>query len=479
VTEVDAVVVGSGPNGLTAAVALAGAGLKVVVLEAADAPGGGLRTEEVTLPGFRHDMGATVHAVALASPAFRTLDLSREGLAYAQPEVPLGHAIAPGRSVLLHRSAAETAAGLGRDRSSWEHVVGGFAEHWDGLAATILDLTAVPPHSLREFVRLGVYGSPAATTPMRWVFREEETKALFAGLAAHALLPLDSLVTAGFGIFLGALGHSVGWPVAVGGSQSIADALLARLRSLGGELVTRHRVDSLAALPSARAVLLDMTPRQLLAIAGDHLAPWYARRLSRWRYAPGVFKIDWALGGPVPWLDPSLGAAGTVHIGGPGATVVASERAVARGAISDEPFLLVVQPSIADPSRAPAGKQTLWAYLHVPNGWDGDGTERIESRIETFAPGFRERILGRHVMGPAALEAWNANLVGGDIGGGATDWRQLVSRPRMSFTPWRIPSVGAGGRSELYLASSSALPAGGAHGMGGWLAAKAALKRLG
>jgi phytoene dehydrogenase-like protein len=477
VTDVDAVVVGSGPNGLTAAVALAQAGLRVTVLEAADSPGGGLRTQELTLPGFRHDLGATVHAVALASPAFRDLDLSREGLAYAHPAVPLGHALAPGRSVLLHRSAAETATGLGRDGRKWERVVGGFGARWESLAATILDLTAVPPHSLLELARLGIYGAPAATTPMRWVFREEETRALFAGLAAHALLPLDSLVTAGFGIFLGALGHGVGWPVAVGGSQSIADALVARLRSLGGELVTGHRVDSLDGLPSARAVILDVTPRQLLAIAGDRLAPRYARRLARWRYAPGVFKMDWALDAPVPWLDPSLASVGTVHIGGSGAEVIESERAVANGGIFDAPFLLVVQPSIADPSRAPEGKHTLWAYLHVPNGWTGDATERIESRIEAFAPGFRERIVGRHTMGPAALETWNANLVGGDIGGGATDWRQLVSRPRISTEPWRIPSIGPGG-SQLFLASSSTLPAGGAHGMGGWLAAKSVLRHV-
>lgn len=381
--------------------------------------------------------------------------------------------------MLLHRSSAETAAGLGRDGDEWNRVIGGFGARWESLAATILDLTATPPHSPPELMRLGHYGGPSATTPMRWVFREGDAKALFAGLAAHASVPLNSLATAGFAIFLGALGHGVGWPVAVGGSQSIADALVARLRSLGGEVVTGQRVNSLAALPSARVVVLDVTPRQLLAIAGDQLVAGYARRLSRWRYGPGVFKVDWALDGAVPWLDPSLHFAGTVHIGGSGDAVVASERAVAGGAISDEPFLLVVQPSLADPSRAPVGKQTLWAYLHVPNGWDGDATERIESRIEAFAPGFRELILGRHAMGPAALEAWNANLVGGDIGGGAMNWRQLASRPRVSLTPWRIPSVAVARRGELYLASSSALPAGGAHGMGGWLAARAALKRLG
>jgi phytoene dehydrogenase-like protein len=472
-TDVDAVVVGAGPNGLVAAVALAEAGWKVVVFEAADVPGGGLRTEELTLPGFRHDIGATVLPLAVASPAFRALGLEREGLELAHPPVALGHALAPGSSVLLHRSASDTAAGLGRDGRRWERTLGGLGERWQGLAGSVLDPTALPPNAPRELIEFGFHGLWPATLSMRTAFREEPTRALFAGLAAHAILPLGSLLTAGIAVFMAGLAHGVGWPVAVGGSQSVADALVARLRSLGGEVRTGHRIRSLDELPSARATLLDLTPRQVLAIAGDTLPGGYSRRLSRWRYGPGVFKVDWALDGPIPWLDPQLAGAGTVHIGGSSAAMVASERAVAHGRMSDEPFVLLVQASVADATRAPEGKHTVWAYCHVPHGSTHDETESIEARIEAFAPGFRERILGRHTMSPAALEAWDANLVGGDIGGGMADWRQLASRPRLSLTPWATPVPG------LFLCSSSTLPAGGAHGMGGWNAAQTVLKRFG
>jgi phytoene dehydrogenase-like protein len=470
VTDVDAVVVGSGPNGLVAAVALAEAGWKVVVLEAAARAGGGLRTEEVTLPGYRHDIGATVHAMALGSPAFRALHLDLE---LAHPGIPLGHALEPGKSVLLHRSAAETAAGLGRDGRRWERVIGGLGERWEGLADSVLDLTALPPRAPRELLEFGWNGVWPATATMRFAFKEEPARALFAGVAAHAVLPLGAFVSAGFGIVLAAFAHGVGWPVAVGGSQSVADALVTRLESLGGEVRTGHRVTSLDELPSARATLLDVTARQFRTIAGERLRGGYARRLERWRYAPGVFKVDWALDGPVPWLDPALADAGTIHVAGHSATVVASERAVARGTLTDEPFVLFVQPTVADPSRAPAGKHTAWAYIHVPNGWEGDATELIESRIERFAPGFRDRILARHALGPAALEAWNANLVGGDIGGGSTDWRQLLARPRLGLTPWATPL------RDVFLCSSSTLPGGGVHGMSGWNAAHAVLKRFG
>lgn len=471
--DVDAVVVGAGPNGLVGAVALAETGLRVLVLEAAERPGGGLRTEALTLPGFRHDVGAAVHALALASPAFRALDLGREGLAFAHPATPLGHALEPGRSVLLQRSATETAAALGRDAHRWTRVMGGLADRWSGVAASALDPTAFPPHSTGDLARLGMHGAWPATWTMRTAFRDEPARALLAGLAAHATLPLDAVLTSGFGIVLGALAHAVGWPVAIGGSQAIADALVARLSALGGEVRTGHRVRSLAELPTARATLLDVGPRQLLALAGDRLPAGYARRLAGWRDAPGVYKLDWALDGPIPWQDPALTAAGTVHIGGSAATVVASQRAVARGAIAREPFVLLVQPSVADATRAPAGKQTAWAYCHVPNGWDGDATALVESRIEAFAPGFRDRVIGRHAMGPAALEAWDANLVGGDIGGGSSDWRQFFARPRWSRSPWVTPIPG------VYLCSASTLPGGGVHGMGGWHAARAALRHLG
>ncbi len=472
-TDADAVVVGAGPNGLVAAVALAEAGLRVTLLEAAERPGGGLRTEELTLPGFRHDIGATVHALALASPAFRALDLTREGLAFAHPAIPLGHAIAPGDSVLLHRSVADTAAGLGRDGRRWAGVIGGLGAHWEGLAESVLELTHLPPRAPLTLLDFGMHGLFPATFPIRFAFHEEPARALLAGLAAHAALPLGALGSAAFGIVLGALAHGVGWPVAVGGSERVADALVARFASLGGELVTGHRVASLDRLPSAPMTILDVGARQFAAIAGDRLPSGYRRRLEGWRSGPGVFKLDWALDGPIPWADPALASAGTVHLGGPAAAVVASEAAVHRGRISEEPYVLLVQPTVADPSRAPAGKHTAWAYIHVPNGWDGDATSLIESRVEAFAPGFRERILGRHAFTPAALEAWDANLVGGDIGGGSNELRQLFARPRLSRTPWRTPLPG------VYLASASTLPGGGVHGMSGWNAAKDALRRLG
>jgi phytoene dehydrogenase-like protein len=467
-TDLDAVVVGAGPNGLVAAVALAQAGLKVTVLEAAGRPGGALRTEELTLPGYRHDVGATIHALAIASPAFRALNLPVE---FAHPMVPLGHALTPSETVLLHRDAAETAAGLGRDERRWRDVIGGLGEHWEGLAESVLDLTHLPPRAPLDVVNLGWHGILPASFAIRAVFREAPAKALFAGLAAHAILPLSAIGSATFGLVLGALAHGVGWPVAVGGSQRIVDALVARLAAHGGEIVTGHRVTSLASLPSARITILDVDARQFARIAGGRLPVPYRRRLERWRYGPGIYKLDWALDGPIPWADPRLADAGTVHIGGSGEAVIAAEATVHRGRLPEEPFVLLVQATVADASRAPAGKHTAWAYVHVPKGWEGDATLVIENRIETFAPGFRERILGRHAFSPRELEAWDANLVGGDIGGGSNDWRQLVARPRLGFAPWRTPIP------DVWLASASTLPGGGAHGMSGWLAAHDALKR--
>ncbi|WP_439564126.1 phytoene desaturase family protein [Microcella sp.] len=471
-SDVDAVVVGAGPNGLVAAVRLAEAGLRVLVLEAADRPGGGLRSEQLTLPGFVHDLGATVHALGLASPAMRALDLGREGLELVHPPTPLGHAIDAGRSALLHRSIDATAEGLGRDGRAWRGMLARLSANWPGLAASVLDPTRLPPHDLGALLGFGARGLWPASLVGRTVFRDEPARALFAGLAAHAAVPLGQPLTTGIGLMLGGLAHGVGWPVARGGSQSVADALVARLTSLGGELRTGHRVTSLAELPSARVVVLDLTPRQVLAIAGEALPARYARRLSRWRYGAGVFAAHWALDGPVPWADPALSGAGTVHIG-TAEQVARTEREAARGRHVDDPWVLAVQATVADPSRAPAGKHTLWAYCRVPNGSTVDALPALEAQLERVAPGFRERVLGRHVMGPAALESWNANIVGGDIGGGATDWRQLAARPSLSLTPWATPVPG------LYLCSSSTLPGGGVHGMGGWNAAGAALARLG
>jgi phytoene dehydrogenase-like protein len=471
--EVDAVVVGSGPNGLFAAVALAQAGWRVLVLEAASQPGGGLRTEEVTLPGFRHDICSTAHPLATASPAFAELDLAREGLGFARTGVPLAHPLTANRSALLHRDVARTASELGVDGSRWQRLVGPMAAHADRMVAGVLDPTAVPPREPLWTAAFGATGLWPASWVDRVVLRDERARALLAGSAAHSVLDLSAPMTTGVGLLLLALGHAGGWPFAIGGSQSIADALIARLESLGGEVRCAHRVQSMADVPDARAVLFDLTPRQVLAIAGDRFPSRYRRRLERWRYGSGSFKVDWALDGPVPWSDPALGTAGVLHLGGPAAEVIDAEREVARGRIPRRPFVLFAQATVADPTRAPEGRHTGWGYCHVPHGSDVDMTAAIEDQVERFAPGFRERILARHSMGPAALEAHNANEVGGDIGGGTADWRQLAARPVPSLSPWATPDP------QLFLCSSSTLPGGGVHGMCGWNAARTVLTRLG
>ncbi|MCJ7827384.1 MAG: NAD(P)/FAD-dependent oxidoreductase [Demequinaceae bacterium] len=472
-TDVDAVIVGSGPNGLVAAVTLAEAGWRVLVLEAADQYGGGTRTEALTLPGFRHDVCSTAHPLALASPAFRALGLESEGLRLVHPEIPLGHPLAPGKSLFLHRDVAATAAQLGRDGAAWTRTVGALGRRWASMAEGVLEPLAVPPRSPLTTGAFGAAGLWPSTWFARTVFREEPTRALFGGLAAHATLDLAAPLTTAVGLLLGGLAHGVGWPVAVGGSQSIADALVRRLESLGGEVRTGHRVASMADVPPSRAVLFDVTPRQLLQIAGERFTPTYRRRLAAWRYGAGVFKVDWALDAPVPWADERLADAGTVHLGASMAELVAAERDVAQGRVSERPYVLVAQATAADPSRAPEGKHTLWAYCHVPNACDVDMTDAIEGQIERFAPGFRDRVLARHVMGPAALEAHNANEVGGDIAGGVSDWRQMAARPRLSLAPWATPDP------SLFLCSSSTPPGGGVHGMCGRTAAELVLKRLG
>jgi phytoene dehydrogenase-like protein len=466
----DAVVVGSGPNGLVAAVAMATAGRKVLLLEAADRVGGALRSEEFTLPGFRHDVGATVLPLALASRAFRALRPEHDGVAWAHPPLPAAHPLDGAAAVLVHRDVERTAAGLGRDGSAWRAIVGATALAGEPLVDTLLSPLGLPRAPLAA-VRYGVAGVLPATWLARAGFRTAAARAVFAGMAAHSVLDLGQPITAGYGMLLAALAHSVGWPVVRGGSQGLADALAARLLSLGGEIKTGTTVGSLREVPAARAVVLDLTPRQVVAIAGDRLPERYRRSLERFRYGPGVFKLDWALDGPVPWRDPVVAGAGTVHLGGTLEEIAASERGVMRGRHPERPYVLCVQATAADPSRAPAGKHTLWAYCHVPNGSDVDMTETIEAQIERYAPGFADRVLARHAMPPAALQAFDANLVGGDLGGGAADLRQFAARPVLSPRPWQTPVPG------LFLCSSSTPPGGGVHGMGGWHAARLALRR--
>ena len=467
----DAVVVGSGPNGLVAAVRMAQAGRRVLLVEAADRIGGGLRTEELTLPGFRHDVCATVVPLALASPAFRALGPGGpppgDGVAFAHPPVPAAHPL-DDRSALVHRDVEATSAGFGRDARAWRATVGATAAAGLPLVDTLLAPLSLPKAPLAA-ARFGLLGALPATRTGA-VFRDPGARAAFAGMAAHSVLDLHSPVTAGYGLLLAALAHLVGWPVVRGGSQALADALAGRLRALGGEIATRVLVRDLADLPATPATVLNLTPRQVLAVAGERLPQRYRRALARYRYGPGVFKLDYALDGPVPWRDPAVAAAGTVHVGGTAEEIVAAERAVARGRHPERPFVLAVQACVADPSRAPAGKHTLWAYCHVPNGSTVDMTGAVEAQLERFAPGFRDRVLARHAMGPAAVEAHDANCVGGDIGGGSADLRQFVARPVLSPAPWRTPVDG------LYLCSSSTPPGGGVHGMGGWHAAGLALR---
>ncbi len=465
----DAVVVGAGPNGLVAAVALATQGRRVLLVEAADRVGGALRSEELTLPGFRHDVGATVLPLALASQAFRTLRPEQDGLEWAHPPVPAAHPLDGADAALVYRDVDRTARAFGRDARAWQALIGATARAGQPLVDTLLSPLGVPRAPLAA-MRYGVAGVLPASALARLAFRTDAARAAFAGMAAHSVLSLGQPITAGYGMLLTALAHSVGWPVVRGGSQVLADVLAARLVRLGGEIQTGHRVGDLAELPPAQSIVLDLTPRQVLEIAGDRLPRPYRERLARFRYGPGVFKVDWALDAPVPWRDARVGEAGTVHLGGTLDEIAASERTIVKGRQATRPYVLCVQPTVADPSRAPSGKHVLWAYCHVPNGSDLDMTGAIEAQIERFAPGFAERVLARHVMPPKALEAFDANLVGGDIGGGAADLRQFVRRPVLSVHPWATPTPG------LYLCSSSTPPGGGVHGMGGWQAARLVLK---
>ncbi|NRQ38815.1 NAD(P)/FAD-dependent oxidoreductase [Nonomuraea sp. NN258] len=460
----DAVVVGSGPNGLVAAVTLARAGRKVLLLEQGERFGGGLRSGELTLPGLVHDFGATVMAMALASPAFRALDLKE--VEFVHPEIPAAHPLDDRPAVLVHRDAGRTAEGLGRDGPAWQATVGATARGGFPLMDLLLKPLGpwdAPPRAFAGAARFGLAGALPATTFARRAFRTTEGRAVLAGMAAHSVLDLRAPITAAYGLLLASLTHLVGWPLVRGGSQVLADALVARLRALGGEAVTGHRVRHLREL-DAETIVLDVGPRQFAAMAD--LPPGYRRRLERYRYGPGVFKLDWALDGPVPWRDPEVARAGTVHLGGTLEEIALSEAEMAAGRHSPRPYVLLVQPYAADPTR---GGHTLWAYCHVPNGSTRDMTDVMESQIERYAPGFRDRILARHVMRPADLESWNPNLVGGDIGGGLASLGQFVRRPVWSPAPWRTPLPG------VFLCSASTPPGPGAHGMGGWQAARLAL----
>jgi phytoene dehydrogenase-like protein len=463
-----ACVIGAGPNGLAAAIVLAQAGLQVDVLEAESTPGGAARTLELTLPGFRHDFGSAVYPLAAGSPFFSSLPLIEHGLEWIHSPAALAHPLDDGTAVMLEGGLGETRDSLGIDAPAWDKLMRPFADRWAEFAPEIMrPLPFIPRHPWL-MARFGMVAlQPAQVVARR--FRDPRTRALFAGLAAHSFLSLDEPLSSAFAILLAAAAHAVGWPIPRGGAQSFTNALSAFLSTWEGRLRTLSPVSSLAALPSYDLYLCDLTPRQLVKVGGQKLSNCYQRRLERYRYGAGVFKVDYALNAPIPWKAPGCLRAATVHLGGSFEEIAASEKAVRTGQHADRPFVLLAQPSLFDSSRAPAGKHTAWAYCHVPNGFKVNMLEKLEGQIERFAPGFGDCILARRVFFPADIESMDANLVGGDIGGGAMDIRQFLFRPT-----WRHYATSA---RDIYICSASTPPGGGVHGMCGYHAAKMALAR--
>jgi len=462
-----AVIVGSGPNGLAAAIALARAGVRVTVFEAAPTIGGCLRSEALTLPGCIHDAGAAVFPLTKASPFLSTLLLEQHGLTWIEPEIPIAHPLDGDDAVAQMHDLDATASLLGEDGAQWRRWIQPLLQAWPSLLEDALSPPLrVPRHPLK-MASLGMLALQSAKH-IAMQLKTERAQALFAGLAAHTNTPLDMAANAGAGFLLAAAAHSTGWPIVHGGSQKLADAMAAYLQELGGEVITQHRVTSLRELPSADAVLLDMTPQQFAALAADHITEHEANRLTGVLRGPGVCKVDWALSSPIPWTAELPRRAGTVHLGGSFAEIAASERDAWEGRVNNKPYVLLAQPSLFDPTRAPAGMHTAWAYCHVPNGSHDDFTEAIEAQVERFAPGFRSTILARHTRTATEMEQWNPNLLGGDISGGAMTLKQILLRAH-----YRTPVAG------VYLCSSSTAPGGGAHGMCGWHAAAAAAKDMG
>ena len=469
----DAIVVGSGPNGLASAITLAQVGLSVAVFEAKETIGGGCRSMELTIPGFVHDVCSAVHPMALDSSFFRTLPLEQFGLDMIQPLAPLAHPLDDGTAVMLERSLEATSAGLGNDAKAYRKLMTPLVAHWDKIKGSVREPLG-PQIALHPFARanFGLKAIRSARGLADSLFKEERASAIFAGMCAHSMMSLEQPSSAAAGLLLAIPGHTVGWPLPRGGSQKIVDVLAAYLRSLGGEIITGVEVKSISALPPASVILCDITPRQLLRIAGDYLPNSYQWQLRRYRYGPGIFKIDYALDGSIPWKAKECLRAGTVHIGGTMPEIAASERAVTQGEHPEKPFVLVAQQSLFDPTRAPEGKHTAWVYCHVPNGSTFDMTERIESQIERFAPGFRDCMLARSTMTSLEVERYNANYVGGDISGGVMDLRQYYMRPTIRPVPYTTPA------KNIFICSSSTPPGAGVHGLCGYFAARAALRQL-
>lgn len=466
----DAIVVGSGPNGLAASIELARQGRSTLLVEARDTVGGGLRTEEITLPGFRHDICAAAHPMAMSSPFFRGIPLQDYGLTWIHPDLPAAHPFDDGTAAVFDRSYEVTSDSLGRDRLAYRQFASGLLEDWEQTLDELLEPLHVPrrPGALARFGKVGIRSARGLAEDL---FRGMHAKGLLAGMAAHSVMSLDQTGSAAMGIVLLLTGHARGWPIARGGSQGIADALAGHAASLGVEIRTGYEVRSLEDLPSSRLKLLDVTPRQVAGLAGNLLSVSYRDRLLKYQYGPGVFKMDWALAGPIPWEAPECRRAGTVHVGGTFDEIAAAEDQVLIGNHPINPFVLLVQPTLFDSSRAPAGKHTAWAYCHVPHGSDFNMAKRIEAQVERFAPGFRDLVLARRTMSPADLEEYNPNYVGGDILGGKTSLRRLLGWNGLGLSPYETPL------RDVYLCSASTPPGSGVHGMCGLLAAQRALAR--
>jgi len=467
----DAVVVGSGPNGLAAAIALAQEGHSVLVLEAAETPGGGARTSELTLPGFQHDVCSALHPLAVGSPFLSRLPLPAHGLEWIHPRYPVAHPLDDGGAAVLERDVSATAEGLGEDARAYHRLFSPLVRDWGKIANGAMGPLRLPRTPV-AMARFGLRGLRSAKSLADGWLRTDRARALFAGIAAHSVTPLEFRGSAAAGLVLQTAGHAVGWPMPKRGAQSIASSMVSYLSSLGGEIACGNRVDSLTDLPESRVVLLDVGARQFLSMARDRLPQDYRRKLESFQYGPGVFKMDWAMEGPIPWIADECAGAGTVHIGGSLEEIAQSEAAVWRGEHPEKPFVLLAQPSVFDVTRAPPGRHVAWAYCHVPNGSNVDMSERIEAQVERYAPGFGRRVLARSVMTPLDMETYNPNYAGGDIGGGANTLRQLFARPVSAFSPYKTPIDG------VFLCSASTPPGAGVHGMCGYWAAQSALRYL-
>ncbi|KGO91805.1 phytoene desaturase family protein [Flavobacterium subsaxonicum] len=470
-TDYDAIVVGSGPNGLAAAITMQQQGLSVLIVEAKSTIGGGLRTAELTLPGYRHDVCSAVHPMAISSPFLKTLPLQDHGLEYIHPAIAAAHPMDDGSVGLLKKSIADTAKSLGQDAETYTKLVTPIVDYWPKIAGNVLGPLSLTPKSP---INMGRFGLMAMTSAQMFSkrFKSDVAKGFWAGMAAHSIQPLSNLTTSAIGLVLMSAGHLGGWPIPKGGSQQIANAMASYFTSIGGKIETDFYVRSLDQLPSSKTILFDITPKQLLTIAGHTFSTIYKWQLERYRYGMGVFKVDWALDGPVPFTAAETRLAGTVHIGGTFNEIATGEDMTSKGKNPDKPFVLLAQPSQFDPTRAPEGKHTAWAYCHVPNGSTANRTEAIEKQVERFAPGFRDLIKGTSTMDTAQIETYNPNYIGGDINGGILDISQLFTRPALRLSPYKTSTKG------LYICSSSTPPGGGVHGMCGFYAAKKALKDI-